>query len=67
MLVPYAGQEIRVNPGKYEERCTRAYMRFKNGNSTMKIARMMNVSEATALKYVTIGRCMELGLESPYK
>lgn len=66
MLIPYAGQETAPKPGTFEARCERAYTRFNIGQSTMTIAKMMNVSEATALKYVTIGRCYYLGLESPY-
>ena len=66
MLVPYAGKPRTPNAGKLEERCKRAYARFKIGQTTLLIARIMNVSEATALKYVTLGRCQAKGLEPPY-
>ena len=65
MLIPYMGAE--TNPGAFEQRCHRAYVRFKRGMTTMQIAKMMNVSEASALRYVTIGRCNWKGLKSPYE
>lgn len=67
-MVPYAGQDrINRNPGKFEDRCRRAHLRFKNGMNTLKIAEAMNVSEATALRYVTLGRCEAMGLPIPFE
>ena len=67
MLIPYAGKEEAANPGRYDERCRRAYARFRLGQNTMQIAKIMNVSEATALKYVTLGRCEWNELRTPYE
>lgn len=66
-LISYAGQEPPIiNGGKLEERYKRADMRFRAGLSTKQIARMMKVSEATALRYVTLGRCMRKNLAVPF-
>lgn len=65
-LIGYAGQEHRPNPNEYDERCKRAYRRFKAGWTTLQIAKQMGCGEAKALRYVTLGRCMARGLEIPY-
>ena len=65
--ISYAGAPKKPKPYTVEERCDRAYLHFRNGNTTLKIAKMMNVSEATALRYITLGRCAARGLETPYR
>lgn len=65
-LIGYAGHAPQVQGGKFEERCKRADMRFQLGLTTSQIAAMMNVSEATALRYVTVGRCMRKNLRVPF-
>lgn len=65
-LVPFAGKENLPNPRSHEEMCKRAYARFRLGQTTLQIAKVMNLSEARALKYVTLGRCAAKGLEPPY-
>jgi len=74
-LVPYAGATKRVHIP--EERATvrrlrqtfaaHAYSLFKMGKGTKEIAAEMRIREATALKYVTLGRCEALNLPSPYR
>lgn len=65
-LIGYAGHAPQVQGGKFEERCKRADMRFRLGLTTLQIAAMMSVSEATALRYVTLGRCMRKNLKVPF-
>lgn len=48
------------------QRCKRAYELFKLGWDTVKIAKLMHVTEALAEKYVTTGRCRARGLPIPY-
>jgi len=64
-LIGYAGHAPQVQGGKFEQRCKRADMRFRAGMTTLQIAKLMNVSEATALRYVTVGRCMRKNLKVP--
>lgn len=67
-LVPYAGMEANErSKGHYEACCDRAYDHFTLGRSSLAVAKLQRISEAAALKRITIGRCRALDLPDPYK
>lgn len=59
-------QKVTLKEAMRLQRCKRAYELFKLGWDTVKIAKLMHVSEGRAEKYVTIGRCRARGLPVPY-
>ncbi|TGV26347.1 hypothetical protein [Mesorhizobium sp. M4B.F.Ca.ET.143.01.1.1] len=63
MLIAYAGKEPHPDHHRYD----RAYKHFKLGRDTAAIAEMMRITEATALRYITNGRCIERNLPIPYE
>lgn len=64
-LIAYAGKHT-AKVDRRKRVCEAAYNHFKLGRTSMAVATIQHVSEATALKRITIGRCLHHGLPIPY-
>jgi hypothetical protein len=64
-LIPYAGSEEKRT--QYEKVCDSAYDYFRQGRSTMAVAKIQKIAEHSALKRITLGRCRAHGLPNPYE
>lgn len=72
MLVQFAGKDPDEKPfsasdTRHSLRRSRAYDMFNLGYDTTVLAKRFQVTEATALRWVSIERSKRLGLPSPYE